>query len=148
MQSQALNHLTEKKPRFSKFLLLLRDTPDHWLGYCLNPEWVNTRAAAIPSLDYYQALTKSVCLPGSQFPGADAGTKGTHRCPPKVLCAQPQSFRSPLKEQGTWLWPYREPSTRRGLTLPRSVVCSVLSRPRWKPAGGQLKRQPEEGTYV
>lgn len=85
MQSQAQNHFTEKKkPEVSKFLLLLRDTPDHHLGYCLNPKWFNTQAAAIPSLDYYQALIKSIHLPGSQFPAADAGAKGTHRHPAKA----------------------------------------------------------------
>lgn len=53
------------------------------------------------SLDCYQALIKSVHLPGSQFPVADAGIKSTHTCPAKarVLCAQPWCFCSPRRNR-------------------------------------------------
>lgn len=80
IQSQALNHFTEKEAQsFSS-----SGTPQTiGLGYSLNPERFNTEVAPIPSLDYYQALIKSVHLPSSQFPVADAGIKG-HMHPAKA----------------------------------------------------------------
>lgn len=63
IQSQALNHFTEKEAQsFSS-----SGTPQTiGLGYCLNPEWFNTKVAPIPSLDYYQALIKSIHIPSSR----------------------------------------------------------------------------------
>lgn len=105
MQSQALNHFTEKEAQSFKVSPPPQGHPRPLAGLLF--ERFNTKVAAIPSLDYYQALIKSVHLAGSQFPVADAGIKGTHMHPAKarILRNVPQrrhrpAFLQPPKEQG------------------------------------------------
>lgn len=79
MQSQPLNRFSEKAAQSFKVPPPLQGHARPGSGLLLggaNPDWLNSRVAAISSLDYYQALIKSMHLPGSQFPVADAGKKG------------------------------------------------------------------------
>lgn len=114
-----------KKSRVSKFLLLL--SPDHWLT-CLNSDWFNTKVAAIPPLDHYKALIKSIHLPGNQFPVADAGIKSTHIHPAKAhvllnpasgpVLLQPTAAAERARGCG-----HMVPSCRSGAE-PRALLCS------------------------